>query len=75
MQRLADRVAIIKQGRLIATETVEHLRDSAPQTMQARFARPVAPALFEGIDGVSVTWCDGRAFHLQVTGAVGPVLR
>jgi beta-exotoxin I transport system ATP-binding protein len=75
VQRLADRVAIIKQGRLIATETVEGLRQSAPLTVHARFARPVAPALFAGIGGLSVTSCDGDAVHLEVTGAVGPVLR
>jgi ABC-2 type transport system ATP-binding protein len=75
VQRLADRVAIIKQGRLIATETVEHLRESAPQTVHARFARPVAPALFAGIDGVSVSSCDANAVQLEVTGAIGPLLR
>ena len=75
VQRLADRVAIIKQGRLIATETVEHLRESAPQTVHARFARPVAPTLFAGIDGVSVSSCDGDAVQLEVTGAIGPLLR
>jgi len=75
VQRLADRVAIIKQGRLITTATVEGLRESAPQTVQARFARPVAPSLFTGIGGVSVTSCDGDAVQLEVTGAIGPVLR
>lgn len=75
VQRLADRVAIIKQGRLITTETVEGLRASAPQTVQARFARPVTPALFAGIDGVSVRSCDGAAVQLEVSGAIGPVLR
>jgi beta-exotoxin I transport system ATP-binding protein len=75
VQRLADRVAIIKQGRLITTETVEHLRASTPQTVHARFARPVDPALFAGIGGVSVTSCDGQAVGLRVTGAIGPVLK
>ena len=75
VQRLANRVAIIKQGRLIATETVEHLRASTPQTVRARFARPVDPAIFAGIDGVSVTSCDRGAVQLQVTGPIGPVLR
>ena len=75
VQRLANRVAIIKQGRLIATETVEHLRASTPQTIRARFARPVDPASFAGIDGVSVTSCDGGTVQLQVTGPIGPVLR
>jgi beta-exotoxin I transport system ATP-binding protein len=75
VQRLADRVAIIKQGRLITTETVEGLRENAPQTVQARFAHPVASSLFAGIDGVSVTSCQGGSVQLQVTGAIGPVLR
>jgi ABC-2 type transport system ATP-binding protein len=75
VQRLADRVAIIKQGRLIATETVEHLRASTPQTIHARFTRPVDPAPFAGIDGVSVTSCDGGTVQLEVTGPIGPVLR
>jgi ABC-2 type transport system ATP-binding protein len=75
VQRLADRVAIIKQGRLIATETVEHLRASTPQTIRAWFARPVDPAVFAGIEGVSVSSCDGGTVQLQVTGPIGPVLR
>ncbi len=75
VQRLADRVAIIRQGRLIATETVEHLRASTPQAVRARFARPVDPALFAGIGGASVTSCDGETVELEVTGAIGPVLK
>ena len=75
VQRLADRVAIIKQGRLLTTQTVESLRESAPLTVQARFAQPIAPALFAGLEGVSVTSCDGAAIQLEVTGAIGPVLR
>jgi ABC-2 type transport system ATP-binding protein len=75
VQRLADRVAIIKNGRLIATETVEHLRASTPQAIRARFTRPVDVALFAGLDGVAVTSCDGDTVQLEVTGAIGPVLR
>jgi len=75
VQRLADRVAIIKNGRLIATETVERLRASTPQTMRARFARPVDPLLFAGLEGVSVTVCDGDTIQLDVTGAIGPALQ
>jgi beta-exotoxin I transport system ATP-binding protein len=75
VQRLADRVAIIKEGRLVTTETVEGLRGSAPQTLQARFPRPVAPGLFAGLDGVSVRSCDGASVQLEVTGAIAPVLQ
>ncbi len=75
VQRLANRVAVIKQGALVTTESVERLLESTPQTVSARFARPVDPALFAGIDGVSVTSSDGHTVGLQVTGAIGPVLR
>ena len=75
VQRLADRVAIMKQGRLLTTQTVESLRESAPLTVQARFARPVTATPFAGLEGVSVTSCDGPAIQLEVTGAIGPVLR
>ncbi len=75
VQRLADRVAIIKAGRLIATETVEHLRASTPRTMRARFAGLVDPALFAGLAGVSVTSCEGDTVQLEVAGEIGPVLR
>ncbi len=75
VQRLADRVAIIKEGRLVATETIKHLRENALQTVHARFARPADPSLFAGIDGVSVTSCDGGAIQLRVTGVIGPVLK
>jgi ABC-2 type transport system ATP-binding protein len=75
VQRLADRVAVIKNGRLIATETVERLRASTPETLSARFARPVDPVLFSGLDGVSVTACDGDTIQLEAAGALGPVLQ
>lgn len=75
VQRLADRVAIIKQGRLITTETIQNLRAATPQTVRARFARPVDPALFAGLSGVSVTSSDAQAIQLRVTGPIGPLLR
>ena len=43
VQRLADRVAIIKQGRLIATETVEHLRASTPRPSARGSPGPSTP--------------------------------
>ena len=43
--------------------------------MQARFARPVTATPFAGLEGVSMTSCDGPAIQLEVTGAIGPVLR
>ena len=75
VQRLADRVAIIRSGRLVASDTVERLRQSTPLRVEARFSRPVDSTLFAHLDGVSVTSRDGDRLTLQVAGPLAPVLR
>ena len=52
VQRVADRVAIIKQGQLVVGDSVEALRRRAPQTIELRFKTPVAATVFDGLDGV-----------------------
>jgi ABC-2 type transport system ATP-binding protein len=75
VQRLADHVGIIRSGRLVTTDTVDGLRRSAPRKVEARFRQTVDRSLFAGIAGVVVTAAEGTRFSLQVTGAIGPVLR
>ena len=75
VQRIADRVAIIKEGRLVAEDTVEGLRRAAPQKMEIRFRRPVDQAELSALSGVTVTSSDGPRVTLDVTGEIGPVLK
>jgi ABC-2 type transport system ATP-binding protein len=88
VQRLADRVAIIKEGRLIVTDTVEGLRQSMPRRMEVHFRRPVAPAIFDGLTGVRIVSSDGpgsagraaaspdgACLVFELTGEVAPFLR
>ncbi len=51
--------AIIRAGMLVATDSVEHLRQSAPRRLEARFRSPVDRALFAGLAGVTVTEHEG----------------
>ncbi len=74
VQRVADRVGIIKDGRLVRTDTVEGLRRDAPTTLELRFRDPVDPAVFR-VDGVRVLDASGGHVILEVSGAIGPVLR
>jgi ABC-2 type transport system ATP-binding protein len=74
VQRLAERVAIIRSGSLILVDTVDHLRESAPRRIEARFRRTVDPSRFAGMAGVTVVGCEGPWIALQVTGPIGPVL-
>ena len=75
VQRIADRIAIIREGKLVAEDTVEGLRRAAPQKMEVRFRLPVDPADLEALAGVTVTATDGPRLTLDVTGEIGPVLQ
>lgn len=78
VQRIADRIAIIKEGRLVAEDTVEGMRRSAPQKLEVLFRRPVDPADLtdlSAVSGVTITTADGPRVTLDVTGEIGPVLR
>jgi ABC-2 type transport system ATP-binding protein len=75
VQRIADRVGIIKEGSLVAEDTVDGLRRAAPQRIEVRFRRPVAPAVLSGVTGVTVTGSDGARITLDVTGEIAPVLK
>ena len=75
VQRVVDRVTIIKDGRLIVTDTVDGLRGTAPRTMEFRFPNAVDPRVFADIAGVRVITADRAHLTLAVRGAVAPVLR
>jgi ABC-2 type transport system ATP-binding protein len=75
VQHLADRVAIIKGGRLVATDSVDGLRKSAPRRVEIRFPGRVDPGIFSRIPGVRVTSCERTHLSLEVTGPIGPVLK
>jgi ABC-2 type transport system ATP-binding protein len=75
VQRSADRIGIIRDGRLVAEDTVAGLRRAAPQKMEIRFRRRVDHAELGSLRGVTVTMADGPRVTLDVTGEIGPVLR
>ena len=74
VQRVADRVAIIRDGRLVVTDTVEHLRARAPRVMGFRFAGRPDPEPFRRLDGVTNVEAHDHDVDLHVTGGVAPVL-
>jgi ABC-2 type transport system ATP-binding protein len=74
VQQVVDRVTIIKDGRLVITDTVEGLRGTAPRTIEFRFATPVAADPFAGLAGVRVVEQSGGRVLLLYTGSVAPIL-
>jgi ABC-2 type transport system ATP-binding protein len=52
VQRVADRVGIIRNGHLVDVEFVDDLRSKAIRTVELQFDTPVEAAVFEAVPGV-----------------------
>lgn len=77
VERVADRVAIIRQGRLVAVAAVSELKAKAVHRLEIRFGAAVHAKEFEGLPGVREVAIspDGRAAHLAVEGSVDGVIK
>jgi len=75
VERTCDRVAIIRDGRLVTVERVEALRDLAHHQVELRFAGPVPAAEFQAVAGVSDVATEDHILRLRVTGAMTPVIQ
>ncbi len=75
VQRAADRVCVLRNGHLVVTDTVEHLRADAPRVLQLTFRQPVGAGEFDALDGVTEVHTEGATVRMHLTGEVAPVLR
>ena len=75
VERICDRVGIIREGRLLAVETVAGLKERAVRRLELRFAEAVPAAAFADVPGVRDLVLDGPNLACVVVGPVDPVLR
>lgn len=75
VQRVADRVAIIRDGRLVVTDTVEGLRRTAPRTIELTLAAPADVSRLASVPGVTQVATDGHVVTLQMSGSLAPLLK
>ena len=75
IQRICDRVGIIREGRLLAVESVSDLKRRALRRLELRFAEPVSAERFARVPGVRDLVVDGLHLSCVVTGSVDPMLR
>ncbi len=75
VEKSCDRVAIIRDGRLVRTDTVEALRDMAHHEVELRFAGDVPLATFRQLPGVSDITAEGQVLRMRVNGAITPVVQ
>ena len=60
VQRVADRVTIIREGRLVITDTVDHLRESAPRCREPALRPSRRPEPFRALESVQTRARPGR---------------
>jgi ABC-2 type transport system ATP-binding protein len=75
VEKTADRVGIIREGRLVKVGTVDDLRDLAHHQVELRFAGEVPAAAFEVLPGVSELIVEDHVLRLRVAGAITPVVQ
>jgi ABC-2 type transport system ATP-binding protein len=76
VERIAHRVGIIREGRLVAVEEVAHLSALRERRMEIILDGPMAPERFAQIPGVRLLSVDesGRHIELAVSGPIKPLL-
>ncbi|MGK8507583.1 ABC transporter ATP-binding protein [Nocardia asiatica] len=75
VEAVADRVGIIREGRLVALNTVSGLRANAVRDVEVTFAEPVTVAEFAALPAVRDVQVDGAVLRCQVTGSPDALLR
>ena len=77
VERVCDRVAIIREGRIAEVDAVHALRALAVHHVELRFSSAPPIGDFEGLAGVSdlAAEDEGRLIRMQVAGSIGPVIR
>jgi ABC-2 type transport system ATP-binding protein len=74
-ERSCDRVAIIREGRIVRVDRVDALRDLAHHQVELRFAGDPPAAEFAAITGVSNVEVEDHLLRLRVLGAITPVVQ
>ena len=68
VQQSADRVGIIRDGRLVAVEAVESLRRRAVRRVEIQFDEPVPLEAFSGLADLADVKVEGNVLRCRLTG-------
>ena len=75
VQRVADRVGIIRQGRLITVETVSSLRSKAIRRVEFEFGSQIEATIFHTIPGVRDIVVEDHRVVLSYDGTIDVLLK
>jgi ABC-2 type transport system ATP-binding protein len=75
VERLCDRVAVIREGRLITVEDIGTLKARAIRTVWIHFDAPVPAEVFAGLPGVREAVASGDEVRCTVEGPLDPLVK
>jgi ABC-2 type transport system ATP-binding protein len=75
VQRVADRVALLREGRLLLVDTVEALRAHALTRVEATFAEPPPDGAFAALPGVRELERHGASVRFTLQGDADPLVK
>ncbi len=75
VQHMADRVGVVREGRLELVDTVEALRARAAQRVEVTFAAPPPAGAFAGLAGVRELERHGAVVLMALEGSADPLVK
>lgn len=75
VERICDRVGVIRDGRLITVENVSELKSKAVRTLEIHFASQVTAADFDNLEGISELKAEGRVVRCTVKGSLDGLVK
>ena len=75
VEAVADRIGILRSGRLVAVDAVETLRGRALRRLDLAFAGPPPTAVVAAVPGVRLLGTTDRTVHVEVEGSTAELVR
>ena len=75
VERVTQRLAILRQGRLVVVDSLENLRKVAVHRLEIEFAKPVDPAQFRALPAVTEVEGGGRTVTISFEGSADAVVK
>ena len=74
VERICDRVALIRNGRLVVVDKVSAIREESLRLVTLTCARPLPPTPWATLPGIDHLVIDGKILSCTVRGPLGPLL-
>ena len=75
VERVTDRLAILRDGRLVVVDSLQNLREVAVQRLEIEFTGPVPADRFRALPGVQEVTVDGQRLTVAFQGAADAVVK